>query len=77
LNLTVADAGNHRRLQHLADLNKWRNIAAHHAAVPPPGLPSLANVQAWKDSCTGLAASLDGFMYNRLRKTLRRPPWAR
>ena len=63
-------------LHHLADLNRWRNIAAHHgmipAAAPPLDLPSL---QAWRSSCDGLASSLHGIMYNELRRILRRTPW--
>jgi len=75
LHLAVADPGNPVRLQHLNELNRWRNIAAHHGVVPSTGLPSLADLRAWKDSCDGLAASLDGIMYNQLRKILRRAPW--
>jgi hypothetical protein len=76
LNLAAADPANPARLQHLTDLNRWRNIAAHHGTVPPAGLPSLAEPQQWRTSCNGLAASLDGIMYNELRRTLRRAPWA-
>ncbi len=75
LNLDAADPSNPMRLRHLAELNKWRNIATHHGDVPPPGLPTLADLRVWKDSCHGLAASLDGIIYNRLRKILRRAPW--
>lgn len=75
LNLAAADPGNSVRLQHLAELNKWRNIAAHHGVVPSTGLPSLADLQSWRNSCNGLAASLDGVIYNRLRRILRRAPW--
>ncbi|MGP0064791.1 MAG: HEPN domain-containing protein [Isosphaeraceae bacterium] len=75
LNLAAADPGNSIRLQHLSELNKWRNIAAHHGIVPPTGLPSLADLRAWKDSCNGLAGSLDEIMYNGLKKILRRAPW--
>jgi hypothetical protein len=63
------------RLQGLAELNKWRNIAAHHGTVPPSGLPSLADLTDWKNSCTGLAVSLDQLMYKELRWILRRAPW--
>ncbi len=60
LDLAAADPGNPVRLQHLNELNRWRNIAAHQGVVPPTGLPSLADLQDWKDSCNGLARSLDG-----------------
>jgi hypothetical protein len=75
LDLPTADPGNPLRLQHLAELNRWRNITAHHGPVPPSGLPSLAHVQGWRDSCGSLAVSLDGIMYNQLRRILRRAPW--
>jgi hypothetical protein len=75
LNLGDFNAGNPARLQHLNELNRWRNIAAHHGVVPPNGLPSPADLRDWKKSCDGLAASLDGIMYNELRKILRRAPW--
>jgi hypothetical protein len=73
LDLT-ADPANHLRLRHLSDLNRWRNVAAHQGIVPPGGL-SLADVQGWRNSCDGLAASLDGILYNQLRRILRRNPW--
>jgi hypothetical protein len=75
LNLPAADPGNIGRLQNLTELNRWRNIAAHHGTVPPAGLPSLADLQDWRNSCAGLAASLDGIIYNQLRRILRRAPW--
>jgi hypothetical protein len=71
LDLADADPANPARLQGLAELNKWRNIAAHHGTVPPAGLPSLAELQRWRNSCDGLAASLDGIMYKELRWILR------
>ena len=75
LNL-AADPANTSRLADLALLNRWRNVAAHQAAVPA-GLPVLNRpiVQGWMRSCDGLATSLDTIMYNQLRKILRRTPW--
>jgi hypothetical protein len=75
VNLAAADPGNPARLVHLNELNRWRNIAAHHGVVPPSGLPSLVDIRQWRASCTGLADSLDGIMYNQLRRLLRRAPW--
>lgn len=75
LNLAATHAANPARLQDLAELNQWRNIAAHHGTVPPSGLPSLTDLRDWMDSCNGLAASLDGIMYNEFRRILRRAPW--
>jgi hypothetical protein len=75
LDLAVANPANPARLQHLSELNRWRNVAAHQGTVPPAGLPSLADLRAWRGSCDGLAASLDGIMYNQLRRILRRAPW--
>jgi hypothetical protein len=74
LDLAAADPSNPARLRDLMELNKWRNIAAHHGTVHPTGLPSLADLHDWKNSCNGLAASLDGIMYSPLRKILRRAP---
>jgi hypothetical protein len=63
-------------LNRLAALNQWRNLAAHHgtvpASIPPLSLPLLRD---WRDSCDWLARSLDGILYNWLRKILRRSPW--
>jgi hypothetical protein len=75
LEMAAADPANHVRLAHLALMNRWRNIAAHQGVPLPGGLPSLGTVQAWEDSCNGLAASLDQIMYNRLLMFLGRPPW--
>jgi hypothetical protein len=70
-----ADPANASRLQHLAAMNEWRNIAAHHGVVPAGGLPPLATLRNWWGSCDGLATSLDQIMYNQLRRLLRRQPW--
>ncbi len=76
LDLAGADPANPTRLTDLGLLNGWRNVAAHHATIPTSLPPlSLPLLQAWRDSCDGLATSLDEIMYNRLRRTLRRAPW--
>jgi hypothetical protein len=75
LDLASADPANPARLQDLAALNRWRNVAAHHGQVPP-GMPlTLPLVRTWRLSCDGLASSLDDIMYNELRRILRRRPW--
>jgi len=76
LDLAAADPANAARLTDLGLLNKWRNVAAHHGSIPV-GVPplSLPLLQAWRNSCDGLAVSLDGIMYNQLRRILRRVPW--
>lgn len=71
----AADPANGLRLQHLAELNRWRNIVAHGADLPPGGLPTPATVRGWVGSCDGLATALDRLVYNALRKLLRRVPW--
>jgi hypothetical protein len=76
LDLATVDPANPARLRHLNELNRWRNIAAHHGTVPPPGLPSSTDLRVWRDACDGLAAELDRIMYNELRRILRRAPWA-
>jgi hypothetical protein len=71
----AANPANVPRLAHLAALNRWRNIAAHHGKVPA-GVPlNLPLLQAWRISCDGLATSLDASLYNALRGILRRSPW--
>ena len=59
----------------LGRLNFWRNVVAHHNVVPPGGLPSQADLQRWRNSCDGLATSVDGIMYNELQKILATAPW--
>jgi hypothetical protein len=75
LAMTSHDRANQARLAHLKELNEWRNVAAHHGVVPPSGLPSLATIQIWRNSCDGLATSLDAILYNQLRRLIRRQPW--
>lgn len=71
-----ADPANTLRRQHLALLNQWRNVAAHQGTPLPIGGPLiLARLHEWQRSCDGLATSLDGIMYNQLRRMLRRKPW--
>jgi hypothetical protein len=76
LNLEARDPANRARLQDLAVLNRWRNVAAHHGTIPA-GTPllSLPLLRAWRHACDGLATSLDDVLYNELRKILRRSPW--
>jgi hypothetical protein len=76
LNLAAVDPANHARLADLSTLNEWRNIAAHQGTpTPAAGTLSFPLLQAWRNSCNGLATSLDHVMYNRLGKVLRRKPW--
>ncbi len=75
LDFAVADPANAGRIADLGKLNEWRNVAAHHGTVPV-GLPlNLPTLQDWRNSCDRLATSLDGIMYNTLRRILRRAPW--
>ena len=72
----AVDPANYHRLQHLADLNKWRNVAAHHVPIHPPGVPlTLVALQTWRLTVHELAVVLDGIMYNQLRQLLRCKPW--
>jgi hypothetical protein len=67
-----SDAANGPRLTDLNILNKWRNAAVHQGAAPSGGiLLTLPSLRAWRASCDGLAVSLDGIMYNQLRRILR------
>ncbi|HVS36250.1 MAG TPA: hypothetical protein VMS17_11835 [Gemmataceae bacterium] len=72
-----ADQANGPRVTHLGEMNKWRNAIAHQRPTAPPGVPplTLAGVQAWRVSCDGLAAWLDGILYNELRRILGVAPW--
>jgi hypothetical protein len=76
LDLVAADLANGPRLTHLGELNRWRNVAAHHGSIPL-GFPvlTLPLLQMWRQSCNGLAVSLDAIAYNQLRRILRRMPW--
>jgi hypothetical protein len=72
----MVDPANAPRLPHLAALNKWRNVAAHQGTSTPAGIPlDLPAVQTWRNSCDGLATSLDGIVYNQLRTMLKGAPW--
>ncbi len=79
LDLPGAAPGNPLRLTHLAHLNYWRNHVAHQKATPPPaGVPAvltLADIQAWRASCDGLATSLDVIMRQELTRILGTAPW--
>ncbi len=75
LDFAAADPANMPRLAHLAELNRWRNIAAHHGPIPRGAPLNLPLLRAWRMSCDGLATSLDRIMYNELRRILRRAPW--
>lgn len=76
LGLDVAAPANPLRLTHLSQLNEWRNVAAHQSNRTPVGVTlTLPNLQTWRNSCDGLAVSLDAVMYNRVRTLLRRTPW--
>ncbi len=71
----AADPANQPRLQHLAAMNRWRNVAAHHGIIPASVPLSLPSLQTWRNACDGLATSLDAILYNELPKLLRRAPW--
>jgi hypothetical protein len=79
LDLTAAAPGNASRVTHLGHLNYWRNYVAHQKASPPPaGVPAvltLADIQAWRASCDGLATSLDDIMRQELTRILGAAPW--
>jgi hypothetical protein len=79
LDLASADQANPVRVTHLGHLNYWRNAVAHQKATPAPlGVPAvliLADIQAWRASCNGLATSLDDIMHSELHRILRVAPW--
>jgi hypothetical protein len=64
----------------LEDLNEWRNAIAHQdfpASMVTAGRPSLtlAQVQAWRKACEGLARSFDDILYGRLYLLTGSAPW--
>ena len=74
--LLDADPANALRLNHLAELNKWRNYVVHHGVVAPPGPPlALPLVQVWQSSCDGLATDFDRIVYDVLSAMLSAPAW--
>jgi hypothetical protein len=75
LDLVAADPANQARLDNLAALNRWRNVAAHHSTVPVGAPLTFPLLRAWRISCDGLATSLDEIMYNEVWRILRRAPW--
>lgn len=78
LSLPVVDPANTMRITDIGHLNQWRNHTAHQNPNPlPAGVPplSLTGVQRARNSCSGLAVSLDGVMYNELKRILRVAPW--
>lgn len=75
LDMSAVDPANHARLAELKQLNQWRNIVAHYGTLPSGGLTPLSTIQGWRSSCDGLAASLDGIMYNEMKVILRQRPW--
>jgi len=79
LDLASADPANPIRVTHLGHLNFWRNAVAHQKATPPPaGVPPvlvLADIQAWRASCTGFATFLDDIMHHELLRILGAAPW--
>jgi hypothetical protein len=76
LDLAGADPANAARLAHLAKLNEWRNLAAHQGTPTATVAPlTHALIVTWHTSCDGLVSSLDGIMYNQLKRILRRAPW--
>ncbi len=71
-----ANPANAVRLNHLADLNKWRNYVVHHGVVAPPGPPlAVPLVRVWQSSCDGLATDLDRIVYDVLSAMLSAPAW--
>jgi hypothetical protein len=79
LDLGGAAPGNPQRVTHLGHLNYWRNHVAHQKATRPfagvPAVLTLADVQAWRASCDGLATSLDDTMRQELTRILGAAPW--
>ena len=75
--LGAAHPDNPQRVTRLGHLNKWRNYAAHQKKSPPQtaGTLDLPSVRLWRDSCDGLAVSLDGVLYNQLAALTGVAPW--
>jgi hypothetical protein len=75
LDLSGADPANAIRITNLGQVNKWRNAAAHHGNVPMGPPLDMPMLQIWRNSCDGLATSLDEIMYTTMLRVLSRKPW--
>lgn len=83
LNFTASHVADHiangPRVTDLGHLQAWRNRAVHQSTSPlgggVPALLTLPIVRTWRESCSGLAVSLDDIMYNYLQEILGAPPW--
>lgn len=83
LNFTAAHVADHLanrpRITALGHLQAWRNRAVHQGTGPLgggiPDVLTLAIIRLWRDSCGGLAASLDDIMYQHLTGVFGAPPW--
>ena len=68
-----------QRITDLGHLNAWRNKAAHQSAEPLgagiPGILTLSMIQQWKESCDGIASSLDEIMYREMSRIMSFVPW--
>ena len=75
----AAHLANGPRVTALGHLQAWRNRAVHQGTSPlgggVPALLTLSLLRNWRDSCNGLAASLDDIMYNYLQGVFGAPPW--
>ena len=83
LNFTAAYVADHLangpRVTDVGHLQAWRNRAVHQGTSPlgggVPAVLALPILRNWRDSCNGLAVSLDDIMYNHLQGILGAPPW--
>ena len=75
--LAAAHPDGPQRITRLGHLNKWRNYAAHQKKTAPQtaGTLDLPSIRQWRDACDGLAASLDGVLYNQLVTLTGVAPW--
>src|SRR5438874_13698270 len=77
------DAHRHQnatRKSALEELNAWRNAIAHQdflASMLKAGRPNLtlAQVQAWRKACDGLARSFDHVLHGHLQTLTGTAPW--
>ena len=67
------------RVTALGHLQAWRNRAVHQGTSPlgggVPAALTLPLIRDWRESCSGLAISLDDIMYQHLRGVFGIPPW--
>lgn len=76
--LRAANGWNSGRLDHLEDMNRWRNAIAHYDFDQTKlggTILRLARIQQWHRACNQLAAQFDATMRNHINQLIGNFPW--